>query len=554
MKRLILFLLPLLALCACNSHTEITTDSLPTITFEQGDRYALKVGHTLMLSPRVENGESYAWIIDGVTVSSSATYTFEATRVGTFYVTLRVENKVGASCADIRIDVEALQLPVISFAVGEDRLLTLPYGEHTLTADVLYGEEAAYEWRLDNQIISTQPACTLTLSAAGDHDLLLSVENEDGRSSEQLTLRVVNRLDGEIHMADEYNVPLGRTLLLDATLWHYASPSYLWQCGAEQSTDPVFRFTPSTEGEYSIMLTITDSDGYSLTRTLKVVCTPTEGTFRREVSAESRATATKVYEYRPAAGQFINEPQSGFAGEQTADAAVAYAQKRLEGEKYVSLGGWGGYVVVGFDHSVVNSGDYDFSIAGNMHEGSSEAGIVWVMQDANGNGLPDDVWYELRGSEWGTENHSRGYAITYYRPAAAGMGVQWRDNRGVTGTLRRNATHTQEFYYPAWEESSFTLYGSRLEANTEVDPTTGNQVNRAYAWGYADNQGRDSDTGSAGEAVSSYFKISSAVAADGSAVDLQYIDFVKVQSAINFVAGALGEISTEVLRVEDENM
>jgi hypothetical protein len=302
------------------------------------------------------------------------------------------------------------------------------------------------------------------------------------------------------------------------------------------------------------MLTITDSDGYSLTRTLKVVCTPTEGTFRREVSAESRATATKVYEYRPAAGQFINEPQSGFAGEQTADAAVAYAQKRLEGEKYVSLGGWGGYVVVGFDHSIVNSGDYDFSIAGNMHEGSSEAGIVWVMQDANGNGLPDDVWYELRGSEWGTENHSRGYAITYYRPAAAGMGVQWRDNRGATGTLRRNATHTQEFYYPAWEESSFTLYGSRLEANTEVDPTTGNQVNRAYAWGYADNQGSDSDTGSAGEAVSSYFKISSAVAADGSAADLQYIDFVKVQSAINFVAGALGEISTEVLAIRDENM
>ncbi|MBO7344229.1 MAG: hypothetical protein J6U45_09390, partial [Alistipes sp.] len=93
MKRLILFLLPLLALCACNSHTEITTDPLPTITFEQGDRYALKVGHTLTLSPRIENGESYVWIIDGVTVSSSATYVFEATRVGTFYITLRVENK-----------------------------------------------------------------------------------------------------------------------------------------------------------------------------------------------------------------------------------------------------------------------------------------------------------------------------------------------------------------------------------------------------------------------------------------------------------------------------
>ena len=554
MKRLILFLLPLLALCACNSHTEITTDPLPTITFEKGDRYSLKMGHILTLSPTIENAESYAWIIDGVTVSSSATYVFEATRVGTFYITLRVENKVGVSSADIRVDVEALQPPVISFAVADDRLLMLPFGEHTLAADVLHGEAAAYEWRLDDQIISTEPTCTLTLTSEGDHELLLSVENEDGRTSEQLTLRVVSRLDGEIYMADEYSIPLGRTLLLDATLWHYASPSYLWKCGAEQSTDPVFRFTPSAEGEYSIMLTVADSDGYSLTRTLKVVCTPAEGTFRRDATAQSRATASKVYAYRPAAGQFINEPQSGFTGEQTADAAVAYAEKRLAGGKYISLGGWGGYVVVGFDHSVVNSGDYDFSIAGNMYEGSSEAGIVWVMQDANGNGLPDDVWYELRGSEWGTENHSRGYAITYYRPAAAGMGVQWRDNRGATGTLRRNTTHTQEYYYPAWEESSFTLYGSLLEANTEVDATTNNQVNKAYAWGYADNQGSDSDTGTAGEAVKNYFKISSAVTADGSAANLQYIDFVKVQSAINFVAGALGEISTEVLAIEDENM
>ena len=509
----------------------------------------------MTLAPAIENAETYAWIIDGVTVSTSATYTFEALHVGTFYITLRAENKAGASQADIRIDVEALQPPVISFAVGEDRLLTLPFGEHTLSADVLYGEDAAYEWRLDDQIISTELECTLTLSSEGDHTLSLSVENEDGRTSEQLTLRVVSRLDGEIYMADEYNVPLGRTLHLDATLWHYVAPSYLWQCGAVQSTDPIFRFTPSAEGEYSVMLTITDSDGYSLTRTLKIVCNPAEGRFRRDATANSSATATKVYAYRPAAGQFINEPQSGFAGEQTADAAVAYAEKRLAEEKYISLGGWGGYLVVGFDHSVVNSGsEYDFSISGNMHEGSSEAGIVWVMQDSNGNGLPDDVWYELRGSEYDTPNYSRGYAITYYRPAAAGMGVQWRDNRGATGVIRRNATHTQEYYYPAWEESSFTLYGSRLEANTEVDATTGNQVNKAYAWGYADNQGSDSDAGTTGEAVKSYFKISSAVAVDGSAADLHYIDFVKVQSAINHTAGALGEISTEVLRFEDENM
>ena len=66
----------------------------------------------------------------------------------------------------------------------------------------------------------------------------------------------------------------------------------------------------------------------------------------------------------------------------------------------VSLGGFGGYIVVGFDHSIQASGGYggyDFSITGNQFSGSSEPGVVWVMPDENGNGEPDDgPWYELR--------------------------------------------------------------------------------------------------------------------------------------------------------------
>ncbi len=538
---------------ACNSHNEITT-ILPTIDFEQGESYTLKVGESLTLVPTVEHGESYAWIIDGVTVSTSATYTFTASSEGTFYLSLRVENESGHSQAEIRIDVEALQPPLISFAVGEDNVLTLPIGEHTLSAEVLHGDGAAYRWLLDSEEISTSATCHLTLASVGEHTLTLRVENEDGEAEEHITLNVVKRLDGEIYLSDCYTVPLGRTLKVDATLWHFSAPSYRWQAAGITSTEEVFAFTPTAEGKYEATLTLTDSDGYTLSRSFAIVCTPAEGAFRRVVTAQSEARINKVFEYRPAAGQFINEQQSGFAGENSAAAAVAYAERRLEEGKYLSLGGWGGYVVVGFDHSVANSGDYDFSISGNMHEGSSEAGIVWVMQDANGNGLPDDVWYELRGSEWGTENHSQGYAITYYRPSHAGMGVPWRDNRGGSGIMSRNTTHTQDYYYPVWEQSTMTLYGSRLNANTEVDATTGNQVNRAYAWGYADNQGTDSDAGTSGEAVKNYFKISSAVTADGEAAALQYIDFVKVQSAINHTAGALGEISTEVLAIEDENM
>lgn len=77
----------------------------------------------------------------------------------------------------------------------------------------------------------------------------------------------------------------------------------------------------------------------------------------------------------------------------------------------VSLGGFGGYIVVGFDHTIENkSGLCDFRVLGNAFYangasdyGSSEPGVIQVCYDANGNGLPDDGWYEIAGSSYLTE-------------------------------------------------------------------------------------------------------------------------------------------------------
>ena len=81
-----------------------------------------------------------------------------------------------------------------------------------------------------------------------------------------------------------------------------------------------------------------------------------------------------------------------------------------------------------FDHEVLNvAGEYDMKILGNGFYsatqkadeplgGSSEPGIVMVSRDDNGNGLPDDEWYELAGSEETNEKTLFNYSITYYRP------------------------------------------------------------------------------------------------------------------------------------------
>ena len=51
-----------------------------------------------------------------------------------------------------------------------------------------------------------------------------------------------------------------------------------------------------------------------------------------------------------------------------------------------------------------------------------------------------------------------------------------------------------------------------------------------------------------------HFRISDAVTFDGQSANLQYIDFVKVQTGLNTKSGWLGEVSTEVMGVIDFNL
>ena len=275
----------------------------------------------------------------------------------------------------------------------------------------------------------------------------------------------------------------------------------------------------------------------------------------RPATQESSAFCNKVYEYTPAPGQFINETKTGgFDGTQiTAEAACAYAEKRFAEEIWVSLGGFGGYVVVGFDHSISNSGSYDFAVLGNSFSGSSEPGVVWVMKDENGNSLPDDSWYELAGSETGKAETIQNYAVTYYRPSAPQQPVQWIDNHGNSGQIDYlKQYHRQEYYYPLWiEADSYTLTGTCLEPRNYDASTNGTYwVNAEYDWGYADNfspiDRLTDDNNVNAEANSNHFKISNAIDFECQPIDLKFIDFVKVQVGVNTKSGWLGEVSTEV--------
>lgn len=276
------------------------------------------------------------------------------------------------------------------------------------------------------------------------------------------------------------------------------------------------------------------------------------------ITSAAKAEWSKVYEYMPAPGQFINDTTpsgGGFDGTQTThDKAIAYAETRLSKKLYVSLGGFGGYIVVGFDHNVANTSSDDFAIMGNPNATSSEPGIVWVMKDENENGLPDDTWYELAGSETGQPTTIRNYAVTYYRPSAPKMAVKWSDNQGHSGEINYiESQHSQEYYYPLWVETeSYTLTGTCLEARNEQSADGLNWTLLPYGWGYADNFSSE-DFFAGNRDNENRFDISNAIDADGKGVKLGHINFVKVQCAVNAQSGHLGEVSTEVSGFKDLN-
>ena len=265
------------------------------------------------------------------------------------------------------------------------------------------------------------------------------------------------------------------------------------------------------------------------------------------------AFADKVFEYVPAPTQFMNTVTVAYQEGFNEEDRLSLASERLRKRSLLSLGAYGGYIVVGFSQPVPNvEGAYDFKIYGNANYnpnawqdrpgGSAEPGIVLVSKDENGNGMPDDPWYELAGSEYGKNTETRDYEITYYRPQPENADVRWTDNQGNEGYVYRNDFHTQNSYYPAWvEEDRITFRGTRLEDNAVEE--NGIWVGYAYDWGYADNHPNDTEF--------SQFKIEWAVDAEGHPIQLDEIDFVKIYTAVNQYAGQVGELSTEITGVEN---
>ena len=567
MKRFIEKLLLLIStaiLTACNISEEFFP---PKITLDNGTGiYTVKYGRELVITPTYEHIENatFCWTMDGEVLATSPTLSFSKDEVGEYYITLTVSTDYGTDEEELRIDVVELEIPTVSIA-GNKKMTVAVGTEVRLNASVRETSlPTTLVWSVNDNDVSVEYDYTFVAKETGNYVIKATASNADGSHSDMVEVEVLNADDIPFTWEFEkyaYHTVVGRKLVIKPLPSYEHNVDYSWnveEIDELTGSDSYFVFLANEAGTYHINAVATTSDDdnqISMTR-IFVVTVYGEKDFYRPKNGASQANWNKVIEYTPAPGQFINELKTGGfdASHVTPEAAVSYAESRLMEGSWVSLGGFGGYVIVGFDHSIDKSRTYDFGIISNAFDGSSEPGVVWVMQDENGNGYPDDTWYELAGSETGKFETYRDYAVTYYRPSAPKMPVQWTDNYGNNGEIDYlQQFHNQDYYYPLWiGMDSYTLTGTRLEARNYDQSGNGSYwIQPHYDWGYADNFS-PSDFNSENKA--NLFRISNAIDFEGNPINLSHIDFVKVQCAVNSKSGWLGELSTEVCGFYDYSL
>jgi hypothetical protein len=280
--------------------------------------------------------------------------------------------------------------------------------------------------------------------------------------------------------------------------------------------------------------------------------------------------ASRVLDYSPAPGQFVQNPQFNDPARALGPPGTAGGLSEADNSKCVTLGGFGGSITLGFDRPIWanphNPRRMDFIVYGNgFYIGGdpmrrhAECGVIEVSRDDNHNGLPDDAWYVIPGS---------------HLPSLAPI-------------ARTTATWDASTLNPAWippgRSGTWTSSGYQLPAFFGPSPILVNSLGTGAeeVWGYADlaptlllgdmtatNVVDDAAadpamfytlpddplaTGiSPGSGGGSAIAIRWAIdPATGVPANLDRIDFVRITTAINAVSPILGEISTEVSSVAD---
>jgi hypothetical protein len=247
---------------------------------------------------------------------------------------------------------------------------------------------------------------------------------------------------------------------------------------------------------------------------------------------------TSMYDFEPAPGTMANDcyKEDGYTREDVMNIALGRIDSTSVGY-LLDLGSFGGTVVVGFDHTIMNvPGEKDFRVYGENEVIATEPvapGLLFVAYDQNGNGKPDDdEWYEIKGSSHDTDDMTDNFSITYHRRTEGTEVPSGRSFKDIENVYCEPGTG--DSYYlvllkgyedlcPLWlDQDKFSYSGKRLDVHVEAS-SPGQYTLWSYdvpEWGYANALDPDID-------------IDWAVDQDGNEVHLPGIDFLKVVNCVS---------------------
>ncbi|MDR1516967.1 MAG: PKD domain-containing protein [Dysgonamonadaceae bacterium] len=545
LKQALLLVLFACASVACNDDNG---GQEPDISFNsESGEYAVKIGNTVELRAEVKNAVRpfYAWKQDGKVVASDLVYEYKGEVLGAHFVNFRVDADNGTQEKQVIVNVVDKMTPKIKMPANA---VAYAGTDTPLACETDYTDATTrFEWTFQGKVVCTDSIYVFNAPDINIYTVAVKVTSADGVDVKNISVSVIPKeqpfiffdcgryvLPSQISAVRTQTCPIGRTLVLAPALFGFTKDAtFEWEVdGTKQGgTSVCFAYKPASQGIHAVKVTAKEGSN-SFTATVNVDCVAPEGTYFRAATLKSDYIARKCFEYAPGPGQHV------YGSYQTAQQAIDYAQSGLKttlGTSYwLSLGPCPGYVIVGFDHSVKNhrADEADLDIVGNAFANWCECGVVWVSQDDNGDGLPNDTWYEIKGSEYGKPSTTQRYAMKYFRPSQEKTDILSISNEGELIFWMRNAYNPNSGYFPWFmTEEYYILTGTCLASGFT---NNGLEMNAGYDWGYVDNL--NSIPG---------FRIANAVQQDGTPADLDYIDFVKVQTAQVGQGTKVGDVDTE---------
>ena len=343
----------------------------------------------------------------------------------------------------------------------------------------------------------------------------------------------------DITLQEKYEVNTFTVLNISADA-NTANPTYEWV----MTKNPENQVTDSIVGKTKDLRFIAVYPGtYELS--LNVVSGGKKGLKKTTINVINEAKnynpyVTSIFDFNPAPGMFANDLY--VAGNVKAD-VVRRALGRINETSVgyaLDLGGFGGSIVIGFDHTVVNvAGQKDFRVYGGDLSDRADPpapGLIYVAYDKNKNGQPDeDEWYEIIGSQHVKENTIKNFKVTYHKKAAglpvvvAGPNDPFTDREHIfcennqAETYYLSRAKTRKEYFPLWATQNTAVFEG-MKLNVSFGPARAGQSTlwnfTAPQWGYVNSVDPDID-------------IDWAVDKNGNKANLPGVDFIKVVNCVS---------------------